>query len=93
VLSIGQLGRRVGLSRTTLLYYESQGLLQAGRGANGYRRYDDDQLRRAAQIVRFRELGLSLAQIRTLLEPADDPAQQILRARLEALGDEIAERR
>lgn len=36
---IGELSRRTGVSARSLRYYEAQGLLSAGRGANGYRDY------------------------------------------------------
>lgn len=39
---IGELSRLTGASARSLRYYEAQGLLQAERDPNGYRRYDHD---------------------------------------------------
>ena len=38
---IGELAQRAGTTSRTLRYYETHGLLQAGRAANGYRTYDE----------------------------------------------------
>jgi len=92
-VKIGELSRRAGLSRTTLLYYEGLGLLKSRRLANGYRAYDEEQVRRVEQIARYRELGLGLQQIGELLAAAEDPARALLQRRLDDLGDEIAQRR
>ncbi|WP_338076130.1 MerR family DNA-binding transcriptional regulator [Brevibacillus parabrevis] len=40
-LSIGQLAAKAELSASTLLYYESVGLLPAPERKNGQRRYDE----------------------------------------------------
>jgi DNA-binding transcriptional MerR regulator len=46
-ITLGQLGRAVGLSRTALLYYESLGLLvPRTRSAAGYRLYGSADIRR-----------------------------------------------
>lgn len=44
-MRIGELGRRAGVSARTLRHYEALGLLPARRRANGYRDYDDADLR------------------------------------------------
>ena len=44
-MRIGELAARVGTSTRTLRYYESRGLLRARRAVNGYRDYDEDDLR------------------------------------------------
>jgi DNA-binding transcriptional MerR regulator len=63
------MARRHGLSRSTLLYYDRIGLLKPrARTPSGYREYtdrDDDRLR---QICLYRRTGLSLADIRRLLD-------------------------
>jgi hypothetical protein len=40
-MRIGELSRRTGVNAHQLRYYEAQGLLEADRGTNGYREYDD----------------------------------------------------
>jgi DNA-binding transcriptional MerR regulator len=66
--TVSGLARRCGLSRTTILYYESRGLLQpAARSAGNYRQYGERELERLRQVCAYRRVGLSLAEIRTIL--------------------------
>lgn len=66
-LTIGQLARRCGISRSTLLYYEAQGLLAPARSAAGYRRYSEADVARAEQIRAWRATGMDIPAIATLL--------------------------
>lgn len=67
-LTLGQLGKRVGLARSSLLHYEALGLLTpAGRSLAGYRLYGAGELERLQEICRLRDAGLSLADIQGLL--------------------------
>ena len=51
MLTVSKLARECGLSRGTLLYYESVGLLRApARSEGNYRRYGDTDLQRLRQI-------------------------------------------
>ncbi len=68
-MSIGQLARRVGLRPSAVRYYEAQGILRApGRSANGYRLYGPEAIVLLQFIRRSRELGLSLDEVRKLIE-------------------------
>ncbi|HEX5402514.1 MAG TPA: MerR family transcriptional regulator [Pseudonocardiaceae bacterium] len=64
---ISELAERSGVPATTLRFYEQAGLLPARRSPSGYRRYDDDDVRRLAFISSGKSLGLPLAEIRDLL--------------------------
>jgi DNA-binding transcriptional MerR regulator len=61
---IGELAERAGTSTRTLRYYEQHGLLQADRDANGYRRYDDSELRVVHEIRALLAVGFGLDDIR-----------------------------
>ena len=51
----GQLARQTGCNAETIRYYEHIGLMpEPRRGANGYRRYDQQQARRLRFIMRGR---------------------------------------
>ena len=67
-MRIGELGRRAGVSTRTLRHYEELGLLPARRLANGYRAYDERDLRLLAEIRELTGLGFSLAETRPFLE-------------------------
>jgi MerR family redox-sensitive transcriptional activator SoxR len=67
-LTIGELAARSGFAASALRYYEREGLIQARRGSGNQRRFDRSQLRRLAFIRAARTVGLSLEEIRELLD-------------------------
>ncbi len=89
-MTVTALARAAGLSRATLLYYESIGLLRkAKRSGANYRLYGEADVRRLQQICVYRAAGLTLADIRAALDrPADDFAA-ILDRRMARIGEEI----
>jgi len=88
--TVGQLARRFGLSRSTLLYYDSIGLLRpTERSASNYRLYSESDCSRLESICRYREAGLSLAEIGQILDGASRGAAAILERRLTELNSEI----
>ena len=95
MLTISKLGKRFGLSRATILYYEREGLLEpASRAANGYRWYGDSEVERLQQIVGFRSYGVPVRDIRELLARDSDQAhEQILRKRFAQMETEIQDLR
>jgi DNA-binding transcriptional MerR regulator len=67
-LTIGQLARQAGVSRSMLRYYEEQGLLKpAGRTAAGYRLYAPQSAQTLVFIQRAQRLGFSLSDIQLFL--------------------------
>lgn len=91
MLTVGRLARRFGLSRSTLLYYNSIGLLKpSGRSPGNYRLYSEDDEQRLATICTFREAGLPLSEITEILDVGTDRQTQILERRLEELNRDIA---
>lgn len=90
MLTVTKLAESCGLSRSTVLYYESIGLLRAPfRSAANYRGYTDGDAERLRQIRMYRDAGLKLTDIRTILaRPEDDPSS-VLQRRLVELNNEI----
>lgn len=71
-LQRGALAARTGCNPETVRYYEKISLLpEPPRSANGYRSYDDSQITRLRFILRGRELGFSIDEIRGLLTLVD----------------------
>jgi MerR family transcriptional regulator, mercuric resistance operon regulatory protein len=71
-----ELARRTGANLETVRYYEKAGLLPAPpRTANGYRSYDTVHERRLGFVLRARELGFSLEEVRALLRLVDERDQ------------------
>jgi DNA-binding transcriptional MerR regulator len=88
--TIGQICKKFGFSRGTLLYYDSIGLLKPSiRAANNYRKYSDDDLKRLQQICLYREIGMSLEHIKLILESTQTNMTIILEKHLSILNDSI----
>jgi DNA-binding transcriptional MerR regulator len=87
-LRIGEVAGLVGVTPKTVRHYEKIGLLPLpGRSDSGYRLYAAEDLLRLNRIKRLRSLGLSLAQIRSVLGCGEGEAT--LRKALEALRDDV----
>ncbi|MFG2351602.1 MerR family transcriptional regulator [Streptomyces phaeochromogenes] len=67
-MRIGELAARAGTSTRTLRYYESRGLLPARRGSNGYRTYDEGDLKLLRQIRTLQDFGFNLEETRPFVE-------------------------
>ncbi|MEU3185559.1 MerR family transcriptional regulator [Streptomyces sp. NPDC006923] len=67
-MRIGELAERAGTTTRALRYYESRGLLPARRAVNGYRTYDDDDLRLLRQIRTLQDFGFDLEETRPFVE-------------------------
>lgn len=88
--TIGQLAKKFQLSRSTLLYYDSIDLLKAtGRTAANYRAYTQDDLKRLEQICTYRQAGLSLEDIKNILDSPENINISILEKQLDNLNEEI----
>lgn len=88
-LRISDLMRLERISRTTLLYYEKQGLIVPERSPAGYRLYSPEARHRLAALRRYRRLNLPLATIRQLLDTAETGAAQVLAERLVNIDRDI----
>jgi DNA-binding transcriptional MerR regulator len=60
---IGELAERAGTSTRALRYYEAHGLVRAGRGPNGYRVYDETEVRVVHEIRTLLAIGFGLDDI------------------------------
>ena len=84
-MRIGEAAQRAGVRVSLIRYYEEVGLLPEPARVSGQRRYDESVLRRLAVIDVAQRAGLSLEEIRDLIEHGNDPMGTRLR--------ELAERR
>ena len=62
-LTVGQLATRAGVAVSALHFYESKGLISAGRTVGNQRRYSRDTLRRIAFVRIAQRVGIPLATI------------------------------
>ncbi|MGB1239591.1 MAG: MerR family transcriptional regulator [Pseudomonadales bacterium] len=94
MLSITQLAKRCGVSRTTVLYYERQGLLlAANRGENGYRWYSEHEVERLHKIVAYRGFGVPVAKLAALLTHDEGTQGQLLQQQFDSLEMQIQQLR
>jgi DNA-binding transcriptional MerR regulator len=72
VYTVKQLAKLAGVSVRTLHYYDEIGLLKPSSvGGNGYRHYEAEALLKLQQILFYRELELSLDEIKGILSGPD----------------------
>ena len=89
--TVSQLAALSGVSVRALHHYDEIGLLKpASIGLNGYRYYGRGELLRLQQILFHRELGLSLDEIRRVIDTPGFDRAAALRDQREKLVTEIA---
>ena len=87
---ISELAEKVGLSRSTLLYYEKQGLLHGVRQNNGYRLYSDKDLQQLHLLQQLQAGGLTLKECKSFLD--SKVQRSVLEKRLQQLDEDIAKK-
>ena len=95
MLTVTKLARKCGVSRTTLLYYESIRLIPPPQRSGGnYRFYSEADVQRLLQIRSYRDAGLTIDDIRAILSTndrhSDGKASGVLKRRLLEIDAEIA---
>lgn len=96
-MRIGQIAALTGVSRDTLRFYETRGLIRCERGANGYRAYPEGTAQLVNYIRTAQRLGFSLAEIGEHLPAlwggaeADRTVPDILREKIATIDGRIAE--
>lgn len=87
---ISELAEKVGLSRSTLLYYEKLGLLQGVRQTNGYRLYSDKDVQQWRLLQQLQVGGLTLKECKSFLD--SKVQRSVLEKRLQQLDEDIAQK-
>jgi len=97
ILTVGQAARRAGLTAKAVRLYEARGLLPpAERTSSGYRCYTEHDIQLLRFIRQARDLGLSLAEIRTIIglrrgeTPPGREVITLLQAHLDAIDHKIS---
>ena len=93
-MRIGDLAERAEVTPRTVRYYESVGLIPPGaREGNGQHRYSEETLARLRKIHQLKQLGLSLDEIRDVIDlyftdaSGVRPKQKVLAILREHLAD------
>ncbi|WP_169951389.1 MerR family transcriptional regulator [Microbispora sp. H11081] len=67
-MRIGELARRTGVSTRALRHYEQRGLITSRRSANGYREYDESDVRIVTEIRSLMSVGFTLDDARPFVD-------------------------
>lgn len=67
--TVQKLGKLAGVSTRTLRYYDEIGILKPARiSSSGYRIYREKEINRLQQILFYRELGVTLGEIKNIID-------------------------
>jgi MerR family redox-sensitive transcriptional activator SoxR len=92
LLTIGEVADRAHVATSTIRYYERRGLLNADARQSGQRRYRIETLRRLVFIGMLQDAGLTLEDVRGILNAATvGEWKAIAIERLKALDEQIAQ--
>lgn len=89
--TVGELAGRFGLESHVLRHWEDVGLMAPERDHAGRRVYREDDAYRVAVILTSKASGMSLDQIRTLIDAEADGRREALKAHLVELDRRQAE--
>ena len=88
---VGELAKRTGLSVRALHHYDEIGLLQPSlRTPSGHRLYATSDIQRLQQIQSLRLMGLSLDEVRRLLDGAAVSPRQVIDMHLTRLHEQMS---
>ena len=88
--TIGKLASEFDISRSTLLYYDSIGLLKPSkRSSTRYRIYEERERQKLEQIITYRQMGISLKEIKKILTQSESKSIAILKNHLFSLSEKI----
>lgn len=88
-LSPSEAARRLGVSTKALRLYEQRGLISPGRTQGGWRAYSPADMETAAEIIALRALGLSLGQVKRVLDGDADCFEAALASHQQSLAQQI----
>ena len=92
-MHIKELAEQAGVTVKAVRYYESRGLVRPRRATNGYRTYDDADVRVVREVRALLSLGLTAEQTHPFVEclRAGNDRADVCPASLSAYRDRIAD--
>ncbi len=87
-MKIGEFAKRSGVTVKTLLHYDKIGLLQSSlKTQAGYRIYCDEDFIKLQQIITLKFIGLSLEEIKQLINEKNQNIENIISVQTRALEE------
>ena len=92
-MHIKDLAESAGVTVKAVRYYESRGLIRPERATNGYRTYDDEDVRNVREVRALLSLGLTAEQTHPFVEclRAGNDRADVCPASLSAYRERIAD--
>ncbi len=78
LLPIGEVAKSTGLAVSTLRYYDEIGLIPTVKRVGGNRHFDQESIQRVSFIQRCKSVGLSLHEIRSILNGESDDWHELV---------------
>ncbi len=76
---ITEMARRLQISTRAIRFYEEKGLIAPAKGSSsGYRQFSEEDAWRLQTIVALREVGMSIGEIRTVLQKVGEETDSLL---------------
>ena len=90
MMTVAQVCKRTGVSVRTLHHYDQIGLLNPTEVTEaGYRLYDDTALDKLYMILMYRELGLRLNEIGSILDAPDYDRNRVLEHQIQLMQERV----
>ncbi|MFE5317650.1 MerR family transcriptional regulator [Paenibacillus sp. NPDC056579] len=87
---VGELAKLTGLTVRTLRFYDQIGLFSpSDQTESGHRLYNESDLSRLQQIVSLKELGLSLDEVKSVLDGGQYSPLEIVTMQMERIQEQI----
>ncbi len=93
IWKVGELARATGLTTRALHHYDDVGLLVPARTESGHRVYSGDDVERLYRVLALRGVGLSLDEIRAVLDDDGVGLIDTMRRHVAAVERDIERRR
>lgn len=85
-MKINEVETLIGMTKKNIRFYEDQGLIYPERDiTNGYRSYNEKDIKRLEQIMLFRKLGVPIEEIRLMIS-GSSTVSDCMRRHLVTLG-------
>lgn len=91
-MTVNEIAKELNITKRAMKYYEEQGLIKVAKDSNGYRNYSEQDVEMLRIISVYRKLGISISDIKKLLEKEDkDILLGILADKEKELREKISE--
>lgn len=87
--SVKDVCRKYRITRKTLFYYDRTGLLKPAerKGKQLFKYYDDESLKKLESILMFRDVGLTISEVKEIIDEQDkDKILNVLKRARERIG-------